>query len=136
MKDEGGRMTDIPQPGSGPRSFRNTELRGRTKSYALRIIQLVTGLPRTQVAQVLGRQVLRSGTSPGAQYREAHRAKSMADFISKIEGALQELDETAYWLELLVESGTVDREQLDGLDRETEELTAIFVSIVHSAKRK
>jgi len=95
MKDEGGRMTDSPRTEPGTRPFGNAELRGRTKRYALRIIQLVSGLPRTQVAQVLGRQLLRSGTSPGAQYREAHRAKSIADFISKVEGALQELDETA-----------------------------------------
>lgn len=117
-------------------AFRNSELRDRTKRFALRIIRLVNTLPRTQTAQVLGRQVLRSGTSPGAQYREAQRAKSTADFISKIEGALQELEETAYWLELLVESHTIGREQLDGLDRETEELTAIFVAIVLSAKRR
>jgi four helix bundle protein len=77
----------------------------RTREFALRIIRLYTALPQQTVAQVLGKQMLRSGTSVGAHYREAQRAKSDADFINKIEGALQELEETAYWLELLAESG-------------------------------
>jgi four helix bundle protein len=112
------------------------DLLGRTKRYALRIIQFYGCLPNTAVAQVIGRQMLKSGTSPGAQYREAQRAKSDADFISKVEGALQELDETAYWLELLVESGLVNEVALDGLDVETGELIAIFVSIVKNAKQR
>jgi four helix bundle protein len=106
----------------------------RTKRFALRIIRLYAALPNATVAQTIGRQLLRAGTSPGAQYREAQRAKSTADFISKIEGALQELEETGYWLELLVESETISAAALDGLDRETQELIAIFVSIVKSAK--
>ena len=75
----------------------------RTKMFALQIIRLYSSLPKTTVAQVIGKQVLRSGTSVGAHYREARRAKSDADFINKIEGGLQELDETGYWLELLAE---------------------------------
>ena len=106
----------------------------RTKRYALRIIRLYCGLPRTAVAHTLGRQLLRAGTSPGAHYREAQRAKSTADFISKVEGGVQELEEAGYWLELLVESGTISEKQLDGLDTETNELIAIFVAIVKSAK--
>jgi four helix bundle protein len=117
-------------------NHRNDGLRLRTKQYALRIIQLCEKLPRTTAAQVIGRQVLRSGTSPGAQYREAQRAKSTADFISKVEGALQELEETAYWLELLVESKLIQQDMLDGLDAETEELTAIMVAIVLAAKKR
>src|SRR5687768_18496908 len=74
------------------------DLKVRTKQFALRIIRLYTSLPKITEAQVLGRQVLDSGTSVGAQYREAQRAKSDADFISKVEGSLQELDETAYCL--------------------------------------
>ena len=112
------------------------ELRSRTKMFALRIIQLYSSLPKTTEAQVLGRQVLRSGTSVGAHYREAQRAKSNADFISKIEGALQELDETSYWLELLVESEIVTKEKLEPLMKETDELIAIFVTIVNKMKRK
>ena len=98
------------------------DLRIRTKEFALRMIRLYTSLPKSAEAQVLGKQVLRSGTSVGAHYREAQRAKSDADFISKIEGALQELDETAYWLELLAESGIALPERLEALRKETNRL--------------
>lgn len=81
--------------------MKESDLRQRTKDFALRIIKLYVALPKTTEAQVLGKQILRSGTSVGAQYREGCRAKSNPDFISKIEGALQELDETCYWLELI-----------------------------------
>ncbi|GAB4486318.1 MAG: hypothetical protein Fur0016_14170 [Anaerolineales bacterium] len=91
------------------------DLRERTKKYALRMIKLYQGLPHSGEAQVIGKQVLRSGSSVGAQYREACRAKSPADFINKMEGALQELDETAYWLELLVEAGILKPELLTDL---------------------
>lgn len=102
------------------------DLRVRTKEFALRIIRLYSSLPKTTEAQALGKQVLRAGTSVGAHYREGQRAKSDADFISKNEGALQELDETAYWLELLVDSGIVPAEKLAPLQKETDELIAIF----------
>lgn len=72
------------------------DLKPRTTDFALRIIHLYSSLPKTTEAQILGKQVLRSGTSVGAQYREGHRAKSDADVISKFEGVLQELDETDY----------------------------------------
>ena len=72
------------------------DLKIRTREFALRIIRLYTSLPKTTEAQVIGKQVLRSGTSVGAHYREGCRAKSNADFINKIEGSLQELDETLY----------------------------------------
>ena len=107
----------------------------RTKAYALRVISFYSALPKSTVAQVLGRQLLRSATSVGAHYREAKRGKSTADFISKIEGALQELDETAYWLELLAESKTGSAAELRGLMNETEELISIFVTVVKSAKK-
>jgi four helix bundle protein len=84
-------------------------------------------------AQVLGRQLLRSATSVGAQYREAVRARSRAEFVSKIETALQELEETAYWMELLADGGVVQPASLQDLLREVEELIAIFVQ---SAKAK
>lgn len=112
-----------------------TNLRNRTKTYALRIIQLYQALPQSGEAQVLGKQILRSGTSVGAQYREACRAKSPADFISKMEGSLQELDETGYWLELLGESRIMPAERLVDLQKENDELTAIFVSSVKTAKK-
>jgi four helix bundle protein len=86
--------------------------------------------------ELLGRQLLRSGTSVGAQYREATRAKSNADFISKIEGSLQELEESEYWLELLEESGFCPENGLSGVKKETGELKGIFVSIVRNTKAK
>jgi len=112
-----------------------TDLKNRTKIYALRIIRLYQALPKSGEAQVIGKQILRSGTSVGAQYREACRAKSPADFISKMEGSLQELDETAYWLELLAESQIVSIEQLVELQKENDELIAIFVASVKTAKK-
>src|SRR5947207_3340704 len=90
----------------------SVDLRTRTKRFALRIIRLYTALPNSNSAQVIGKQVLRCGTSVGAHYREASRARSDAEFISKLEVALQELDEAAYWLELLVESEIVAAEKL------------------------
>ena len=112
------------------------DLKARTKQFALRIVRLYTSLPKTNEAQVIGKQVLRSGTSVGAQYREAQRAKSDADFINKIEGSLQELDETGYWLELLKDSGIFSAEKLNPLLKETDELIAILVTIVKKVKSK
>ena len=111
-------------------------LKNRTKEFALKIIRLYSELPKRRDAQVLGNQLLRSGTSVGAHYREAQRAKSDADFISKIEGALQELEESEYWLELLGESGLVSEEKLLPLKQETDQLLAIFVSIVKTTKER
>ena len=112
-----------------------TDLKNRTKAFALRIIRLYQALPKSGEAQVIGKQILRSGTSIGAQYREACRAKSPADFINKMEGSLQELDETGYWLELLVESNIMPVEKLADLQKETNELTAIFVASVKTTKK-
>jgi len=110
------------------------DLRIRTKTFALRIIRLYS-LPKTTEAQVLGKQVLRSGTSVGAHYREATRARSPAEFVSKIEGGLQELEETVYWLELLIDASLVNESRLCELLREAEELLAIFVSSAKTAKK-
>src|SRR6476619_3116139 len=88
------------------------DLRARTKEFALRTIRMFSKLPRSFEAQHLGKQVLRSGTSVGANYREACRARSKAEFISKCGDSLRELEESAYWLELLVESGVVSAEKL------------------------
>jgi four helix bundle protein len=108
----------------------------RTKAFALRIVHLYSSLPKITEAQVLGKQLLRSGTSVGAHYREATRARSTAEFVSKIEGGLQELEETAYWLELLAESRIVPEGQVKALRDEADELTAILVSSVKTAKRQ
>lgn len=112
------------------------DLKSRTKAFALRIIKLYTSLPKSGEAQVIGKQVLRSGTSIGAQYREACRSRSNSEFISKMQSSLQELDETAYWLELLVDGGIVKAEKLAELRRETDELIAIFVTSVRTARTK
>jgi four helix bundle protein len=112
------------------------DLRERTRKFALRIIRLYVALPKTTEAQVIGKQMLRSGTSVGAHYREAHRGKSDPDFITKMEGGLQELDETAYGLELREEAGIVAPKRLKPLRDETNELIAIFVTIVKKMKSK
>jgi TIGR02436 family protein len=109
---------------------------GLTKQFALGIIRLYSRLPKSGEAQVLGKQVLRSGTSVGAHYREAQRAKSNPDFINKIQGTLQELDETIYWLELLDESGICQDEQATTLRHEADELMAILTTIVKTVKSR
>ncbi len=111
-------------------------LKERTKRFALRIIRLYLALPRSGVAQVLGNQILKAGTSVGAHYREAQRAKSNADFISKIEGALQELDETIYWIELISEANIMSQRRLKPLHEEAVELLAILVTIAKKVKSK
>ncbi|MBI4024422.1 MAG: four helix bundle protein [Verrucomicrobia bacterium] len=115
---------------------RPEDLKTRTKRFALQTVRLYSALPGQVVAQVLGRQLLRSGTSVGAHYREAYRAKSRADFISKMEGALQELDEAQYWLELLADSNSIPLKHLQSLLDETDELISIFVTIVKRTKDK
>ncbi len=112
------------------------DLKKRLTEYALRIIRLYEMLPKHGAIHIITHQLVRSGTSPGAQYREACRAKSDADFISKIEGALQELEESDYWLELLTEGGFVPENKLKSLCDETQELIAIFVSIALNAKAR
>ena len=110
------------------------ELLARTKAFSLAAIRYYSTLPKETVAQILGRQLLRSATSIGAQYREAQRAKSIADFLSKTEGALQEADEAGYWLELLEESGIVADGASGALRAEARELLAILVAITRTAK--
>ena len=112
------------------------DLRSRTSDFALRIVRLYSSLPKTTEAQVLGKQVLRSGTSIGAHYREGHRAKSDADIVNKFETALQELDETDYWLELLVKANIVPEKKAEPLRKETNELLAIFTTIVTKIKKR
>ncbi len=112
------------------------DLKTRTKAFALRVIRLYTALPQTTEAHVLGRQLLRSGTSAGAHYREAVRSRSDAEFISKLEGALQELDEAGYWMELVCESGIMKCERLSDLQLETNELIAILTTCVKNANKR
>jgi four helix bundle protein len=110
------------------------DLRVRTKQFALRVIAMFGALPKTVEGQVLGKQVLRSATSVGANYREAQRARSKAEFIAKIGDCLKELDETAYWLELLEESAIVKPEKLALLRDECDQLLAIFTTISKKSK--
>lgn len=110
-------------------------LRHRTKQFALRILDLFCSLPTTPAAQILGRQLLKSGTSVGAHYREAQRARSQAEFISKIEGGLQELDETTYWLELLAEGKIVAAQRIGPLAKEADELIAMMTASAKTAKK-
>jgi four helix bundle protein len=112
------------------------ELRRRTRAFSLRIIKFFRALPRTEEARVLGRQVLRSGTAVGANYRSACRARSRADFISKIGIAIEEADETAYWLELFIEAGIVKEERLHDLLAEANEIVRILQASRNTAKSR
>ena len=111
-------------------------LKERTMDFSLRIIRLYSSMPKSTIAQVIGKQILRSGTSVGAYYREASRARSIAEFISKIGGGQQELEETAYWLELLSKAEIVPAHRLEDLLKESSELMAIFITCIKNAKLK
>lgn len=120
----------------GKKKTEYVDLKIRTKNFALLIIRFYSGLSKTAVMQVLGNQILRSGTSVGAHYREGIRARSNAEFISKIEGGLQELEETSYWLELFAESKECDLNEVNKIQNEADELTSIFVTCVKNAKNR
>jgi four helix bundle protein len=111
------------------------DLKERTRDFALRIIRLYSALPNDTVAQVMGKQLLRSGTSVGAHYREATRARSTAEFVSKLGGGQQELEETSYWLELLVDANVVASERLAALIQEASELIAILTTCILNARK-
>lgn len=111
-----------------------TKLRDRTKEFALRIIRMCVALPKTTEAQVIGKQVLRSGTSVAANFREASRARSDAEFLAKLGIVEQELDETLLWLGLLVESDIVPAPKLSPLAGEAEELLKIVVTSIKTTK--
>jgi len=111
------------------------ELRARTKQFALRIVKMFRSLPRTEEARVIGRQVLRSGTSVAANYRSVCRARSKAEFVARMGLVVEEADETIFWLELLVESSIVRRERMEGLLKEANELVLIFAASSHLLAR-
>lgn len=116
--------------------MKNEELKERTKRFALRVIRMTESLPRQMSADVLGRQVLRSATSVAANYRAACRAKSRADFISKMGTVEEEADETGFWLELIAGSGMLPAGKLNELQREAGELTAIAVASIRTSRRR
>ena len=113
-----------------------TELKRRTKQFALSVIRLVQSLPRDSVSATIGHQLLRASTSVGANYRAACRAKATADFISKMGTVEEEADESQYWIELLVEAGLLKVEQVAALMQEADELVAITVSSIQTARLK
>jgi len=113
----------------------NENLKLRTKKFALAVIKFFEALPKSETCRILGRQLLRSGTSVGANYRAACRAKSTADFISKMGTVEEEADESSYWLELLVEDGMVAAAKADPLIKEANELVAITVSSINTARK-
>lgn len=111
------------------------ELRERTKAFALRVIRLFRSLPNSRDAQVIGMQLLRSGTSVGANYRAACRARSRAEFIAKLGVVIEEADESVYWLELLIAAKVIKPEKLNDLLKEAQELTAIFNAARNTTKK-
>ncbi len=112
-----------------------TELQARTKAFALRVIKLVDALPGGPAGQVIGRQLLRSATSVGANYRAACRAQSHAEFVAKLSIVVEEADESLYWLELLRESKLVKPQRLTEILKEADELVAISVAARKTAKK-
>ena len=112
------------------------QLRERTKQFALRIIKVYRALPKTGEARVLGNQLLRSGTSVAANYRAAGRARSRAEFASKIGTVVEEADETVFWLELIVDAGLVRRTRIENLLKEANELLAIFAASHGTARSR
>ena len=112
------------------------DLKKRLKVFALRVIKLTESLPNNVTGKTLGNQIIRSGTSPGANYRAACLGKSDKDFLNKLKIVEEELDETLYWLELIVESGIVKANLLDDLIKENQELFKIIVSSITTMKKK
>jgi four helix bundle protein len=110
------------------------DLRDRTKSFAVRIVRLYRSLPYKADAQVLGKQLLRSGTAVAANYRAACRARSRAEWIAKIGIVVEEADESLFWLEMLIDCQLVSAKKLQALIKEGHELSAIFTASRHTAK--
>ncbi|WP_269539335.1 four helix bundle protein [Cerasicoccus fimbriatus] len=110
------------------------DLSERTFQYARRVVRLFSALPKSTVAQVLGKQLLRSGTSVGANYREAERGRSKAEFISTMGICLRELNESEYWLQLLNAENIFPADKLEPIIAETKQLTAIFTTIIKKSK--
>jgi len=113
-----------------------TEFKRRTRAIGLRVIRLVESLPKTRTADVIGRQLLRSGTSIGANYRAACRGVSRADVISKLGDVEEEADESLYWLELLIDSGIVSERKLRSLMKEIDEILAMTVASIRTMRRR
>ena len=111
------------------------DLKARTKKFSLRVINLVNALPKTRTGNVIGHQLLRSGTSVGANYRATCLGKSKADFISKLGTVIEEADESAFWMELIIESNLMPKKLVKDLLNETNEIVAIMVASRKSAMK-
>lgn len=121
---------------SEDRAAANEEMKRRTKQFSLRIVRLFKALPRNDESRVIGRQLLRSGTSVGANYRAVCRARSTKEFVAKIGVVVEETDETGFWMELLIEAEIVREHRLRPLLSEANELLAIFAASYHTAKTR
>ena len=116
---------------------RKEQVRKRTKRYASRVIKVYCALPKSRTeCQVIGRQLIRSGTSVAAIYREASRSRSDAEFVSKVDQCCQEADETMLWIELLIEDCGIKSQDLCWLHKESDELIAIFVTMSKNVKKR
>ncbi len=113
---------------------RPEDLRDRAKQFALRIFKLFRSLPKSDEGRILGRQLLRSGTSLAANYRAVCRARSHDELVAKLGIVIEEADETVFWLEFLADTGLVPKPRLESLLAETNELVAIFVASRNTAK--
>jgi four helix bundle protein len=121
--------------GMGKRTdVRSEQLKDRTKQFAIGIVRLFRSLPKADEARVIGRQLLRSGTSVAANYRAVCRARSKAEFAAKMGVVVEEADETVFWLEMLVDTDTMSNNEIDGLLTEGNELLAIFAASQRTAK--
>jgi four helix bundle protein len=112
------------------------EFKRRTKQLALRVIRLIDALPQTKTGEVIGKQLLRSATSVGANYRSACRRKSIADIIAKLSLVEEEADESLYWMELIIESGLLPYESISNLMSETNEIVAMTVASIKTLRQK
>lgn len=112
------------------------EMKKRTKKFGLRTIRMCESLPDTPVARVIRNQILRSGTSVGANYRAACRAKSKADFISKMGTVEEETDESMYWMELIVEAGLMEEKLISELHKEADEILSIVIASIKTVLSK
>ena len=111
------------------------EMKQRTKAFGLRVIKLFRALPASEEARIIGRQLLRSGISVGANYRSACRAKSTGDFINKLKIVEEEVDESLFWMELLVEGQLMSEQQVGPLMQEGDELVAIVVAAIKTSRQ-
>ena len=125
---------NTPPPNRGPMT--ESEFKDRTKQVALRVLRLVDSLPRRRAADAIGRQLIRSGTSIGANYRSACRAQSRKAMLAKLAIVEEEADETLYWLELLAESGIVPAKRLTALSNEVEQILRMTTASIRTARRR